>query len=143
MNGWRLEEVAMRPMFASRLSLAATLLAAIKVASPAAAESINYLKYDLHGFGPSQGSSAMNDLPTLPGGPSATQQPKANLHAAPGTNSASPLRRDFQAEHFSGPALPKALTDNRGPSPQVPGLPNHRQLNLKSSSLYGLSNMTQ
>jgi hypothetical protein len=74
----------MRALPASRLPLAATLLAAIAVASPAAAESVNYLKYNLRGFGMSQSSSAMNDLPTLPGGPSSVQQPKAMQgHAAP------------------------------------------------------------
>lgn len=81
----------MRAMFASRLPLAATLLAAIAVASPAAAESVPYLKYDLQGLTPSQGSSAMNDLPPSPGGPSAAQQPKAMQGHAPAAPSSPKL----------------------------------------------------
>lgn len=73
----------MRALSAPSLPLAATLLAAIAVAPPAAAEPVTYLKYDLQGLTPSQGSSATNDLPTLPGGPSSMRQPKANAHAAP------------------------------------------------------------
>lgn len=116
----------MRASSAFRLPLAATLLAALSVASPAAAESFPYLKYDLSRIGSSQGSSAMTDLPPSPGGPSATQQPKAMQgHASDAPSSPKLMLPSATGVHPNGHVgvdllRSKSLDRN---SPKLPGKP--------------------